>query len=259
MNIANNKLPEKSLPQFSSTVNNSKAWRLWHSINFLLGGVLFVLGSACYYPFIASEINGYVVGGWLFTIGSANFLIADFTEWRHFRRGCLIKDPNVSTTNETCFAKFKRAELGLNFFLSFFCSFLYLVGSVCFIPDFDLLLQGELLFIIGSVLIVITQFWKCFRTAKSNPYDDNDTRFRWVNIYDDFAGFNVDLWAAFGGLTYAVGTYLFAIGVTDKELTIASHVFVLGGSCFTISACFLQYRYFCTKPKTGNLIETEEA
>jgi hypothetical protein len=149
------------------------------------------------------------------------------------------------------------AEIGINFFISALCSLLYLLGSVCFIPDMDLLVEGEWLFIIGSIFIVLSQLWKCYRTAVTDQFDENIIRFRFYHIRADFSGFMVDLIAGFGGLFYAIGTWLFKDIVTERDQTIATHLFVIGGSCFTMSGLFMQYRYFCTKEKTGNLIETE--
>ncbi len=80
------------IPQFKSTVENSLGWRLWHGINYLIGGITFTLGSIVYFPSLDAKYNGDVLGGWLFTIGSAAFLLADLTEWNHFRYGCLGSD-----------------------------------------------------------------------------------------------------------------------------------------------------------------------
>ena len=116
-----------NLPIFESTVSNSLIWRLWHSINYMLGGILFVFGSLVYYPPISKIVSGDVCGGWLFTIGSLNFLLADLTEWNHFKLGCLIKyklksdkedTVNIDHLNKTCYAGFRRVEYGLNFFIS---------------------------------------------------------------------------------------------------------------------------------------------
>jgi hypothetical protein len=45
----------------------SFAWRLNHTLAYLLGGVTFFFGSIQYLPWI----NNFELGGWLFTIGSA--------------------------------------------------------------------------------------------------------------------------------------------------------------------------------------------
>ena len=45
--------------------------------------------------------------------------------------------------------------MGLNFFTRVTVSFLYLVGSIMFIPGTNLLLLGEYSFIFGSAFVVI--------------------------------------------------------------------------------------------------------
>ena len=72
-----------------STVENSMNWKIWHGVNYMIGGITFLLGSYLYYPSVNLSINGYVIGAWLFTIGSACFLLADLTEWNHFKKGCI--------------------------------------------------------------------------------------------------------------------------------------------------------------------------
>jgi hypothetical protein len=70
MNIANKPTPNTlNVPKFPSTASNSKVWKIWHGVNYMFGGLLFVIGSVCYYPDISKVINGDLVGGWLFTIG----------------------------------------------------------------------------------------------------------------------------------------------------------------------------------------------
>lgn len=76
-------------PDFPSTVENSLNWRIWHGINYMIGGITFLFGSLAYLPSIDPKINGDVVAGWLYTIGSTAFLFADLTEWNHYRYGCL--------------------------------------------------------------------------------------------------------------------------------------------------------------------------
>lgn len=65
------------------------------------GGILFFFGSLQYYPSFYQYHNGGVIGGWLFTIGSTNFLLADLTEWNNFRFGCIgSKKNNKNKKNE---------------------------------------------------------------------------------------------------------------------------------------------------------------
>ena len=216
------------IPHFGSTTENSLVWRLWHSINYMFGGIFFVLGSLCYYPQISSIVNGDVMGGWLFTVGSANFLLADITEWNHFRFGCIGGNSNQPL--RTVCTKLKRAQFGINFFTSAIGSLLYLLGSIFFIPATNLLYQGEILFIVGSLIIFFSQLWKCVRTAVINE-ENSESNSIWNNIKADFSGFNVDLWAGMGGLFYAIGTSMFMVVVTNDDIIRSVDVFVLSGCC----------------------------
>lgn len=126
-----------------STLTNSKTWKLWHSFNYFMGGCTFLVGSVILFPFFQSYLDTDNVSSYLFSIGSFTFLIADIAEWMHFVRKDCIYCSSV-----------------LNYFISVISSTLYLIGSILFIPRFDSVPLGELLFDIGSCLIVVSQTWK---------------------------------------------------------------------------------------------------
>ena len=234
-------------PAFLSTKDKRLSWRLWHSINYMCGGIFFFFGSLMYFPSIDKQFNGDVVGGWLFTIGSANFLLADLTEFDHFRKGFIgrLEPHHISVSYPM--SRFRKAELGINFMCSAFGSLLYLIGSICFIPATDLLALGEWSFIVGSAIIVLSQIWKCFRTFCIDESNPENGAFKLQNIWWDFPGFNVDLYAGLGGLMYLIGTWLF-MGIHDEsDQTRSASWFITGGIFFTLSGLAMQYRYYCTK------------
>ena len=247
------------LPHFKSTVDNSLTWRLWHGINYMIGGITFVLGSIVYHPAINAKVNGDVLGGWLFTVGSAAFLLADLTEWNHFKMGCVTSTDDEGEISNTFYAKFRRVEFGLNFFGSTIGSLLYLLGSIFFIPATNMLELGETLFIWGSLIIFFSQAWKCYRASYTNELDDNDKSVRCSNINADFPGFMVDLWAGLGGGFYAYGTHVFSYIKTDWDLLLSVYLFIMGGTSFFLSGVFMQYRYFCKEYKRESFVlkETE--
>ena len=80
--------------------------------------------------------------------------------------------------------------------------------------------------------------WKCSRTV---------VICKWEAYWDDFSGFNVDLHAGLGGLTYAYGTWIFMKIATPADQVCAATVFVIGGLFFTLSGIFMQWRYFLSK------------
>lgn len=62
-----------------STADNTNKWRLWHGFNYFLGGGTFLIGSLLLFPFFNDYLDAAEVSGWLYTIGSATFLLADIT------------------------------------------------------------------------------------------------------------------------------------------------------------------------------------
>lgn len=234
---------QEGIPQFKSTADNSTNWKLWHGINYMCGGIFFVFGSLCYYPFSNNYVSGDILGGWLFTIGSLNFLLADLTEWDHFKFGC-VNNPVVPNVDNSFKAYLKRAEMGLNFFSSAIGSLLYLLGSIYFIPAMNNIALGEYLFIYGSIIIFFSQGVKCYRSLKTNEKDPSDQRINIENINSDLKGFLVDLFAGLGGLFYTIGTYLFMEIITTEDLIFSVHFFMLGGCSFFASGVFMQLRYF---------------
>eukprot|EP00347_Sterkiella_histriomuscorum_P016938 403351276 len=225
-----------------STVDNTLSWKLWHSINYMLGGLLFVSGSFMYYPSIYPQVDGFVLGGWLFTIGSANFLFADVTEWLHFKNQSLRA---ADEENQNKGFSYKDYELSANFFFSCIGSFLYLVGSIMFIPATNLLVEGEIVFIVGSLIIFLSQLQKVIRAITSNPNDLSDSTWRYSNVKDDLSGLYVDIFAGLGGLFYLIGTYLFSQMTNyEDQLRNATHFFVVGGTFFTLSGLAMQKRYY---------------
>jgi hypothetical protein len=76
----------------------------------------------------------------------------------HYKRGCIGNSYDGDTPADldtSLKAKFKRAELGINFICSVTGSFLYLIGSIYFIPATNCIVIGIWGFIIGSIVIFL--------------------------------------------------------------------------------------------------------
>lgn len=238
----------------------SLAWRVNHTIPYLIGGTTFLLGSYQYLP----SISNYLLGGWLFTIGSTGFLYADLHEWwKNNRVGCAFDEefredfeaqlgPYFDPPSSIC-GRFQRAENGLNFALSAFGSLLYLIGSIMFIPDLDMTVLGTIIFIPGSAVIFVSQMIKLYRAGCAQPANDKSNKFQHrsfalSNLSGDLSGVGVDLCAGLGGFAYMVGSYLFlpSMAVTSDEITRAAVWFLFGGAFFTLSGLFIVYRYYFT-------------
>lgn len=65
--------------QPKSTTENSRLWRTWHGFNYFFGGGTFLVGSIVLFPSFADYFDAAVVSAWLYTLGSATFLLADIT------------------------------------------------------------------------------------------------------------------------------------------------------------------------------------
>lgn len=239
----------------------SPLWRIFHGTHYMIGGLTFVTGSCMYFPDVFDKYSSALsIGGWLFTIGSFFFLLADLQEWWYYRVGCCCDHKYQNSLEEhattlfrnprnTFHGRYERAEVGINFFMSACGSALYLAGSILFIPVFSKeLIEGEWLFIIGSAFIYLSQAWKVYRSACTNPNDRHDSRFRLSNLLNDIPALGVDGFAGIGGVFYFFGTIMFlpSFNVTNADAIRAAILFVCGGTCFTLSGFFLQYRHHCT-------------
>ncbi|CAF3503180.1 unnamed protein product [Rotaria socialis] len=239
----------------------SSLWRIFHGTHYMIGALNFCIGSCMFFPSVYNNYSfALTIGGWLFTIGSFLFLLVDLQEWWYHRVGCCF-DGKYRTSLEThasslfrnprntFHGRYERAEVGINFFMSVCGSALYLAGSILFIPVFrNELVSGEWLFIVGSAFIHVSQTWKVYRSACTNIHDRHDRRFRLSNLLKDIPAFGADGFAGIGGVFYFIGTILFlpAFNKTNMDAVRVAVLFVCGGTSFTLSALFLQYRYHFT-------------
>lgn len=134
----------------------------------------------------------------------------------------------------------------MNYAFSAFGSLLYLIGCIMFWPSFHTSVLATHLFIWGSEVVCISQFWKLYRSGSSSPSDPLSTKFKIINLTFDKTATLVDLFALLGGICYLIGCIYFLpkYDVSDEITNFAATLFVFGSSCFTISGLILQYRYF---------------
>eukprot|EP00475_Leptophrys_vorax_P008502 TRINITY_DN15506_c0_g1_i1.p1 TRINITY_DN15506_c0_g1~~TRINITY_DN15506_c0_g1_i1.p1 ORF type:complete len:261 (-),score=57.67 TRINITY_DN15506_c0_g1_i1:81-863(-) len=252
----------------------SFTWRLTHWLNYMNGGLTFLAGSFFYYPFANTEtINGYNIGAWLYTLGSTTFLIADCLEWWSLKAGCVgpcsIKrrhssstsnrssllgsgtnagiqvsvDKTVHSNEEEVQLCCSNPALGINFFSSATGSLLYLIGSIGFIPVFNILPVGIWGFIAGSAVIVLGQAWKVYRlgTFDDSGPDLQITPFKFANWkFEHCSAFLVDFFAGAGALMFLIGTFIYNY---HPELVVVVHIWVTGSVFFTVSGIALFYRH----------------
>jgi hypothetical protein len=227
-------------------------WRIIHSSLFFIGSIFFLFGSWAYYP----SNEDYDIGGWLFTVGSASFSAADFMEWwANNRVGCFLSSHYLESfesiygkdfePNDTFIGILQRSSNGVNFFLSFSGSSLYLIGSIFFIPEVNQNLAGIYVFIIASIVVVIAQAWKIIKNGFGSW---KTVEFSFSN-YSDIAALFVDCNTFIGAIFYLLGCIFFlpTVDKTALETREATNFFVIGGVFYILSSVCLIYKYFFTE------------
>ncbi|CAF1190603.1 unnamed protein product [Adineta ricciae] len=251
---------EKDVPAEVSHTNlldypHSIIWRILHGTSFLFGGLLFICGSCMYFTdVIANNDRALEAGGWLYTVGSACFLLADIQDWLYYHIGFLFSSSKVNDSQSKPMFRnrLRRVAINVNYFTSNVGSALYLVGSVFFLPKFaDSILVGDGLFIAGSAVIYLSEGWKIVRLARTSAENANDTSFRFQNIKTNIQAIFISFFAGLGGFFYFVGTILFLpqYTTTDFGENRAAGLFLCGGIFFTLAGLLLQYCYYCKSRK----------
>ena len=78
----------------------------------------------------------------------------------------------------------QRIEVGSNFLFSAFGSLLYLIGIALFIPEENNIVLGTQIFIYGSVVIFLSQFWN----ARAQLYEADGGRGSQLGSYSTARG-----------------------------------------------------------------------
>lgn len=232
--------------------NLSMMWRMFYITSYLSCGVLFAIGSYQYYP----GVSQLILGGWLFTVGSIGYLMCDVMEWwTNNRVGCFYY-PQFEKSFEGQYAirygpkntmtgRFKRATAGLNCFLCVLGSIAYFIGSVFFIPALDLVVPGTKLFIAGSAILAVGQFWKIYRMGCNNPYDPLDFTFRLSNLETNPYSSIANILCLFAGVAYLIGSIYFLprFDVNSSYGHSAASWFFAGSIFDIVAGLLILYRY----------------
>ena len=128
---------------------NSLAWRLFNSINFLLGGIQFLVGSILFFPTLTDTKIIDAISIWLFIIGSGNFIVADGMVCLHW----ILNGK-------------RYIEISCNCIVSILSIACYLIGSVYLLPSMNQLRVGVYLFLAGSYLLCVSEAWKMWRLLR---------------------------------------------------------------------------------------------
>ena len=128
--------------------------------------------------------------------------------------------------------------LRLNIFMSMCGSFMYLIGSMGYLPNIYTITPfiGIYGFIFGSLVLGTSQLWKMTRLV--NESSD-------FFSYNTFTAFNVELNACLGAWLFFIGTVMYYNGPLDGSFyfwIITS--WMVGSVFFFIGSIFLGYRHF---------------
>lgn len=118
------------------------------SVSYVIGSINFLIGSIAFLPNYYSSIVWKYIGGITYTFGSLCFCIADIVLLH-----LLIAYK---------FPYYDRIMLILG-------NVIYLVGSVLFIPYVMKVDAGDGLFILGSVIMLLTRIWLYYKTKFNFP------------------------------------------------------------------------------------------
>ena len=168
------------------TANNSIKWCAFHSFNYLVGGFLFLVGSILIFPWFSSLQNSVLFSAWCYIIGALAFVLADLMEWLHYL--------NIQGYYLDYIA---------NYLISLLAAIVYLIGCIFLIPQLKSEDKAIDLFIVGSVMIVISQSWKIYRTL----YQSEESLCWILRQNGNKMGAYVSGWL--GGLFFLIGSIVF--------------------------------------------------
>ena len=208
----------------------------------MIGSLCFTVGSCMYFTnTFRKHPAALSVGGWLFTMGSSMYLIADLQDWWDYRTGYCFNPPYHPLGEDDPFLSGSPSNadgatnIELNVYGSACSAALYLAGSILFIPLFsDYLSIAEWFFILGSTFGYLSSIWKIYRSASCGSC-------RLSNLLTDVSGSIMDGASCLGNLCFFIGTILFLpyVGRTDSDRDHAVFLFVFGSSCFVCSSLVL--------------------
>ena len=241
---------EKRSVKSSKNIDRSEGprslrWRVGQGVPYVIGSLCFTVGSCMYFTdLFRKHPAALTVGGWLFTIGSSLYLIADLQDWWDYRTGYCFNRPYLPLVDNDTFASRSPsdsnapASIELNVYGSACSAALYLAGSILFIPLFnDYLSMAEWFFILGSTFGYLSSIWKIYRSASAGSC-------RLSNLFNNGSAFITDSVSCLGNLCFFIGTILFLpyVSRTDAESNHAAILFVFGSSCFVCSSLVFQYK-----------------
>jgi uncharacterized membrane protein len=234
----------------------SFAWKLIHSLLCIIGGAAFFCGSVQYFPWIDKSTRG----AGLFTIGGGCFFIADSMDmYITCTYSGLQQAQSVEYRNGSrCLgcSTDRALQSKVNVSLGTAGSLCYFIGCILFIPSLGNVVLGDVLFIPGSVMIMVSQAWKLYRTgcmSSDVEYSllqngQKQNQFAFTNLLSDAPLLCADVSLGIGAVAFLVGAILFLpqYEISDEVTTWGVYAFIVGSVLFIATGMATFYRYFCT-------------
>ena len=213
-----------------STADNQLSWRLWVSINYMVGGVLFLVGSIILFPVFQNFFNAAFWSTTMYLVGSVNFVAADATVWIHYLR-----------------ADYRYIGIVVNDLLNVAADLMYVIGCVYFYPAMGSVDAGLDLFIAGSFVICVAETWKIGRIFSQSQKPPMETFIRCKSQVMAISCADI------GGLIFFVSSYIDLKPTQPSELAVEIAIFfTVGGIFFFIPPLYLLKIYFYEKYKSKN-------
>ena len=211
---------ESSFPLLESdTISQlrlSRVWQLFHFALYLLGGSLFILGTACLY----AVPEGGLLTHLSYIVGSLAFLLVDSLELAAF---------------------FTDASLRANISVSATGSSLYVLGSIGYIDAVARVAPslGPLGFLLGSLCIAVSQAWKLRRVAcQPETLPASEWLFAGCSL-DKSTQLCVEFCALLGCLGFGTGTLA---GISPALVAEELSLWLAGSVFFTLASLFVLLR-----------------
>ena len=203
------------------TDNSHKAWETFSAFSYELGGVMFVIGSVCFFPALSSYL---ALGDGLFIAGSVLYLLVTGHELLEVHKYWRLHD-TATFANRIEFVAAWSYVLG---------SVMFVVGSVFFLPAVDMIAPGAWLFIVGSALFFIGGLVNILQVVEAPSL-----------IYMQLFNFTVALFVI-GSALFAEASipYLWHLGTTAQRQmsTFDAAQYVFGSVLFLVGGMAIFYR-----------------
>jgi hypothetical protein len=215
-----------------------------------------MVGSYQYLP----SVSNFTLGGFLFISGSGVMFTADLMIWWKKRVGLACDayrgdlegkfGPEPSDRDpESLLGWLQRAEVGLNYALAAVGSMFYVVGCVLFEPQLHETKVGDVIFIPGSCVLLLSEGWKLYRMGSTTGAESgvrvsfNMSNFNGKGLR---AGADLCIWGGSAAFLIASVLFLPIYDRNDESTRRVAGLFIFGSWLFTLSGCTCFYRYFFT-------------